>query len=190
MNLHMRKKCIFALAKKKTKNMFNASKIRVINDFPTPGIQFYDITTLLNNSEEYHKVIDDMLAVAREAKPDVIVALESRGFFFGPVLAYELGLPFVPVRKVGKLPHKTYKETYNLEYGTATVEMHVDAMQENRRVLIVDDVLATGGSMNAAVKLVEHFHPADITLLFLMELNALKGRKKLGKYQVHSLMQI
>ena len=190
MNLHMRKKCIFALAKKRRKNMFDASTIRVINDFPTPGIKFYDITTLLNDGEEYHKVLDDMIAVAREAKPDVIVALESRGFFFGPVLAYELNLPFVPVRKAGKLPFKSFKETYDLEYGTSTVEMHIDAIKENQRVLIIDDVLATGGSMNAAIKLVEHAHPSNITLLFLMELSALKGRQKLGEHQVHSLMQV
>ncbi len=170
--------------------MFDVTKIRVIDDFPTPGIKFFDITTLLNDGEEYRKVLDDMLQVAREVKPDVVVALESRGFFFGPVLAYELGIPFVPVRKAGKLPFKTYKETYNLEYGTATVEIHQDAMPENRRVLIVDDVLATGGSMNAAAKLVEHFHPSSVSLLFLMELQALKGRRKLSKYDIHSLMQV
>lgn len=170
--------------------MFDVTKIRVIDDFPTPGIKFSDITTLLNDGEEYRKVLDDMLQVAREVKPDVVVALESRGFFFGPVLAYELGIPFVPVRKAGKLPSKTYKETYNLEYGTATVEIHQDAMPENRRVLIVDDVLATGGSMNAAAKLVEHFHPSSVSLLFLMELQALKGRRKLSKYDIHSLMQV
>ena len=163
-------------------------KIRVVPDFPTPGIQFYDITTLLSDAQAYRETIDAMLLIAKQYQPDVVVALESRGFFFGTVLAYELGIPFVPVRKKGKLPFKTYQETYLLEYGSATMEIHTDAMPEGKHVLIVDDVLATGGSMSAAVNLVNHFHPKDIHLLFLMELEALKGRKKLSKYSVDSLL--
>ena len=162
-------------------------KIRVVPDFPTPGIQFFDITTLLNDAAAFRETIDQMMQIAQKYNPDVVVALESRGFFFGTCLAWQLGVPFVPVRKKGKLPYKTYQETYSLEYGTATMEIHTDAMQEGKRVLIVDDVLATGGSTSAAVSLVNHFHPKDIHLLFLMELEALKGRKKLSKYSVDSL---
>ena len=165
-------------------------KIRVVPDFPTPGIQFYDITTLLNDPQAYRETIDTMVQIARKFNPDVVVALESRGFFFGTNLALQLGVPFVPVRKKGKLPFKTYQETYLLEYGSATMEIHTDAMAGNQNVLIIDDVLATGGSMTAAVNLVNHFHPKEIHLLFLMELEALKGRKKLSKYPIDSLLTV
>ena len=165
-------------------------KIRVVPDFPTPGIQFYDITTLLNDPQAYRETIDTMVQIAKKFEPDVVVALESRGFFFGTNLAFQLGVPFVPVRKKGKLPFKTYQETYLLEYGSATMEIHTDAMAENQNVLIIDDVLATGGSMTAAVNLVNHFHPKDIHLLFLMELEALKGRKRLSKYSIDSLLTV
>lgn len=170
--------------------MIIKDKIRVVPDFPTPGIQFYDITTLLNDAQAYRETIDAMLLVAKKYQPEVVVALESRGFFFGTALAYQLGVPFVPVRKKGKLPFKTYQETYLLEYGSATMEIHTDAMPEGKRVLIVDDVLATGGSMSAAVNLVNHFHPESIHLLFLMELEALKGRKKLAKYSIDSILTV
>lgn len=163
-------------------------KIRVVPDFPTPGIQFFDITTLLNDAAAFRETIDQMMLIAKKYNPEVVVALESRGFFFGTNLAFQLGIPFVPVRKKGKLPYKTYQETYSLEYGSATMEIHTDAMPEGKRVLIVDDVLATGGSMSAAVNLVSHFHPKDIHLLFLMEIDALKGREKLSKYTVDSLL--
>ena len=165
-------------------------KIRVVPDFPTPGIQFYDITTLLNDPQAYRETINTMVQIAKKFEPDVVVALESRGFFFGTNLAFQLGVPFVPVRKKGKLPFKTYQETYLLEYGSATMEIHTDAMAENQKVLIIDDVLATGGSMTAAVNLVNHFHPKDIHLLFLMELEALKGRKRLSKYSIDSLLTV
>jgi adenine phosphoribosyltransferase len=172
------------------KVMIIKEKIRVVPDFPTPGIQFYDITTLLNDPQAYRETIDTMVQIARKFNPDVVVALESRGFFFGTNLALQLGVPFVPVRKKGKLPFKTYQETYLLEYGSATMEIHTDAMAENQNVLIIDDVLATGGSMTAAVNLVNHFHPKEIHLLFLMELEALKGRKKLSKYSIDSLLTV
>ena len=170
--------------------MIIKEKIRVVPDFPTPGIQFFDITTLLNDAAAFRETIDQMMQIAKKYNPEVVVALESRGFFFGTCLAWQLGVPFVPVRKKGKLPYKTYQETYSLEYGTATMEIHTDAMPEGKRVLIVDDVLATGGSTSAAVNLVNHFHPKDIHLLFLMELEALKGRKKLSKYSVDSLLKV
>ena len=172
------------------KVMIIKEKIRVVPDFPTPGIQFYDITTLLNDPQAYRETIDTMVQIAKKFEPDVVVALESRGFFFGTNLAFQLGVPFVPVRKKGKLPFKTYQETYLLEYGSATMEIHTDAMAENQNVLIIDDVLATGGSMTAAVNLVNHFHPKEIHLLFLMELEALKGRKKLSKYSIDSLLTV
>ena len=162
----------------------------MVPDFPTPGIQFYDITTLLNDAQAYRETIDSMVLIAKKFNPDVVVALESRGFFFGTCLALELGVPFVPVRKKGKLPFKTYQESYLLEYGSATMEIHTDAMPENKKVLIIDDVLATGGSMSAAVNLVNHFNPKEIHLLFLMELEALKGRKKLSKYPIDSLLKV
>ena len=179
--------CNFILDRKK---MNIKEKIRVVPDFPTPGIQFYDITTLLNDAQAYRETIDSMVLIAKKFNPDVVVALESRGFFFGTNLALQLGVPFVPIRKKGKLPFKTYQETYLLEYGSATMEIHTDAMAENQNVLIIDDVLATGGSMAAAVNLVNHFHPKDIHLLFLMELEALKGRKKLSKYSIDSLLTV
>lgn len=170
--------------------MFDISKIRIVYDFPTPGIKFLDITTLLNDGEEFRKVIDTMLAIVKEIKPEVIVALEARGYFFGPVLAYELGIPFVPIRKKGKLPSTTYAESYDLEYGTATMEIHTDAMKEGQHVLLLDDVLATGGTITAAANLVERFNPASIDMLFLMEIVALKGRDKINKYNIHSLVQL
>ena len=177
--------CTFFLDRKV---MIIKEKIRVVPDFPTPGIQFYDITTLLNDAAAFRETIDQMMQIAKKYNPDVVVALESRGFFFGTCLALQLGVPFVPVRKKGKLPFKTYQESYLLEYGSATMEIHTDAMEEGKNVLMVDDVLATGGSMSAAVNLVSHFHPKNINLLFLMELEALKGRKKLSKYSVDSLL--
>lgn len=165
-------------------------KIRVVNDFPTPGIRFYDITPLLNDAQAYRETIDTMVGKAREFGPDVVVALGSRGFFFGTNIALLLGLPFVPVRKKNKLPYKTYQVNYQLEYGTATMEIHTDAMAENQKVLIVDDVLATGGSMSAAIDLVNHFHPKGIHLLFLMEIEALGGREKLSGYPIDCLLTV
>lgn len=170
--------------------MFDFSKIRIIKDFPTPGIQFYDITTLMKDEVEYRNALNDMLEVAKEVHPDVIAALETRGFFFGPTLAYLLGIPFIPIRKKGKLPAATYSESYNLEYGTDSIEVHQDAIPDNKRILLLDDVLATGGTMNAAVRLVEHFHPASIDILFLLELAALNGRDKIQGCTVHSLIKI
>ncbi len=184
------KKNVLLRSLKTVEIMFDLSSIRTIDDFPTPGIKFYDITTLLNNGEEYRKVIEEMLAVAKEVNPDVIVALEARGFFFASALAYQLGLPFVPIRKKGKLPAAVYAQSYGLEYGTDVIEIHKDAFGENQRVLLLDDVLATGGTMEAAVKLIDNFHPASVDALFLMELKALNGREKLANCQIHSLVQL
>lgn len=170
--------------------MFDINKVRTIDDFPTPGIKFYDITTLLNDANEFAIAINDMVAVAQQFKPTVLVALESRGFFFGPVIAHKLSIPFVPIRKKGKLPAATISESYGLEYGIDTIEIHQDAMTEGQRVMIVDDVLATGGTMCAAVKLVEHFKPAAVSTLFLMELTALNGRQKIQNAEINALIQL
>lgn len=170
--------------------MFDFSKIRTIDDFPTPGIKFYDITTLLKDAAEFQRAMDDLMAVAKEVRPDVVVALETRGFFFGPTLALQLGVPFVPIRKKGKLPAATYSAEYALEYGNDKIEIHQDAIGENQRILLFDDVLATGGTMRAAVQLVNNFKPAAIDTLFLLELSALKGRDKLQDVNVHCLVKL
>ena len=170
--------------------MFDFSKVRIVEDFPTPGIHFYDITTLLKDADEFRNVINDMLEVAKKINPDVIVALETRGFFFGPTLAYLMNIPFVPIRKKGKLPAAKYSESYDLEYGTDVIEIHQDAIKENQRILLLDDVLATGGTMSAATKLMRHFNPSAVDALFLIELKALNGREKLKDCTINSLVQI
>ena len=171
-------------------NMFDFSKIRTIDDFPTPGIKFYDITTLLNDEKEFRNAINDLLEIAKQLNPNVIVALETRGFFFGPTLSYMMGIPFVPIRKKGKLPAATYSSSYALEYGTDSIEIHQDAIKEHQRVLLLDDVLATGGTMSAAIELVRNFNPEKIDTLFLVELSFLKGRDKLKNCSINSLIQI
>lgn len=170
--------------------MFDVSSIRIIPDFPKAGINFYDITTLLNNPKEFHNAIQDMLCIAKEARPEVIVAFEARGFFFGSTLAYLLDVPFVPIRKKGKLPGTVFSESYDLEYGQDAIEIHQGSIQPNQRILLIDDILATGGTMNAGIRLVEHFNPTSIDTLFLLELKELKGREKLLGYNVHSLVQL
>lgn len=170
--------------------MFDVSSIRIIPDFPKAGVNFYDITTLLNNQKEFRNAIQDMLGVAQDINPDVIVAFETRGFFFGPTLAYMMDVPFVPIRKKGKLPGAVYSEGYELEYGQDVIEIHQGSIRQNQRILLVDDILATGGTMEAGVKLVRYFNPASIDSLFLLELKELKGRERLSGYNVHSLVQL
>ena len=167
--------------------MLDTSKIRVIPDFPKKGIQFLDITTIMNNADYFQEVFNMLLEMAKEVKPDVIVGLEARGYFFAPALALALHVPFVPIRKAGKLPYTTYKETYQLEYGEASIEMHTDAMRENQRVLIFDDILATGGTAAAAINLVRKFNPSFVAVHFLMEIQALDGRAKIQADDVRSL---
>lgn len=129
--------------------------IRVINDWPEPGVSFRDITTLLQNPEAFHQVITLLVARYRDLQVDVVAGLDARGFIFGPVIAYELGVGFVPIRKKGKLPFTTYNESYALEYGDVTsVEIHTDAIKSGDNVLIIDDLIATGGTMLAACKLI------------------------------------
>lgn len=167
--------------------MLDTSKIRVIPDFPKKGIQFLDITTIMNNADYFQEVFNMLLDMAKEVKPDVIVGLEARGYFFAPALALALHVPFVPIRKAGKLPYTTYKATYQLEYGEASIEVHTDAMKENQRVLIFDDILATGGTAAAAIELVKKFNPTFVATHFLMEIQALKGRDKIVADDIRSL---
>ncbi|MDL2308485.1 adenine phosphoribosyltransferase [Bacteroidales bacterium OttesenSCG-928-B11] len=159
--------------------MVDSSKIRVVPDFPTEGIKFYDITTILNDPTEFQNVFQALLTEAKKMNPEVIIALEARGYFFAPAIALALNIPFVPVRKKGKLPFHTFQETYDLEYGQASIEIHNDAIRPHSRILLFDDVLATGGTAQAAIKLLNHFEPKDISALFYIELPALHGREKL-----------
>ncbi len=162
--------------------------IRTIPDFPKRGILFRDITPLLADKELFRFCIDRFKSISDE-KIDYVVSIESRGFVFGSALAYALGVGFVLIRKEGKLPHRTVSAGYSLEYGEAKIEMHEDAIHQGSRVLIIDDVLATGGTMRAAVDLVERLSGSVNGLYFLIELEALAGRQKLAGYNVHSLIR-
>lgn len=163
-------------------------KIRNVPDFPKPGIGFKDITTLIKDGDAFSQAIDALASCFDARDVDVIVGIESRGFIFAAALAYKWGKGLVPARKPGKLPAETIKEEYALEYGTDSIEMHVDAIQPNQRVLIIDDLLATGGTVAATARLVERLKGRIIGIGFLIELTFLKGRKKLNQYQVRSLM--
>lgn len=165
------------------------SLIREVPDFPKPGINFYDITTLLKNPEGFREVVDRLVERHRQTPVDLVVGIEARGFIFAPVVAYALGAGFVPVRKPKKLPAETARIEYALEYGTDALEMHKDAIFPGARVLIVDDVLATGGTAAAVAQLVENLGGVVTGLSFVIELNFLKGREKLAGREVHSLLQ-
>lgn len=164
-------------------------KIRVIEDFPSKGISFKDITTLLKDAQALNECIKQMAEKFSDLEVDLIVGPESRGFIFATPLAYLLGTGFVPVRKPGKLPAETVKYEYELEYGTDSLEIHKDAVTPNQKVLIIDDLLATGGTMYAAAKLVEELGGEVVGLGFLIELEDLKGREKLKGYRVESLIK-
>ncbi|HSV95432.1 MAG TPA: adenine phosphoribosyltransferase [Spirochaetota bacterium] len=155
------------------------SKIRTIPDFPKKGIMFRDITTLLKDAEGLREVIDSFVERYREMPIDVVVGLEARGFILGGAVAYRLGKGFVPVRKKGKLPYKTERHEYELEYGTDIIEMHVDAIKPGDRVLIVDDLLATGGTAMAATKLIEKLGGAVVEMAFIVDLPDVGGRAKI-----------
>jgi adenine phosphoribosyltransferase len=163
--------------------------IRAIPDFPKPGILFRDITTLLKNSKAVKEAVDGLAKKYKNKKIDAVVAVEARGFIFGGALAHKLGAGFVPVRKKGKLPWKTNSATYELEYGTDTLEMHQDAIGAGDRVLIVDDLLATGGTVKAVIDLVGQLKGKIAGIAFLIELEGLKGREKLKGYPVYSLIK-
>jgi adenine phosphoribosyltransferase len=164
------------------------AKIRDIKDFPTEGILFKDITTLLKDGPAWASVIDMLAARYHTARVDVVVGVESRGFIFGGALAHQLKAGFVPVRKRGKLPARTIEEEYELEYGRDVLAVHEDAVQAGQRVLIVDDLLATGGTMAATVRLVERLGGTIVGAAFLIELAFLGGRKKLAGVEVHSVI--
>ena len=164
------------------------SVIRDIPDFPKKGIVFKDITTLLKDAQAFRQAVEDLCAPYRDNKIDTIVGVESRGFIFGGAMAVALGVGFVPARKPGKLPAETLKEEYALEYGTDAVEIHRDAIREGMRVLVVDDLLATGGTAAATIRLVENLGGRIIGVAFLIELNFLKGRDKLGNKPIHVLI--
>jgi adenine phosphoribosyltransferase len=170
--------------------MFDITKIRTVDDFPKKGIKFFDITTILNDADSFQELFQAMLETAYRLKPDVIAALEARGYIFASAIALALNIPFVPLRKKGKLPYKTFSEYYNLEYGQETIEVHQDAMKSHQRILICDDILATGGTAAAAAKLMQHFNPKNINFLFLMELSFLCGRDKIAEYGLESLILI
>lgn len=164
-------------------------QIRVIEDFPKPGISFKDITTLLKDGEAYRAAVDALVEKVRPWKPEIILGPEARGFLLGAPVAYALGVGFVPVRKPGKLPGAAVRETYELEYGTDTLEVHADALHAGQRVVIVDDLLATGGTMLATARLVEKTGAQVVGMSFLIELAELRGREKLGSYPIFSLVQ-
>ncbi|HEX3218873.1 MAG TPA: adenine phosphoribosyltransferase [Candidatus Limnocylindria bacterium] len=164
------------------------AKIREVPDFPKPGILFYDITTLLKEPQAFADVIDRMADPVKDAHIDLVVGMESRGFIFAAPLAYELGAGFVPVRKLGKLPAETIEVEYDLEYGTATLEVHRDAISQGQRVLIVDDLLATGGTVLGTIELVKRLGGEIAGLSFMVELTALHGRDQLSEYAIHTLL--
>jgi len=163
--------------------------IRNIPDFPRPGILFRDITTLLKDKKAFKVAVDTLASKYKNKKIDIVVAVEARGFILGGVVAYKLGAGFVPVRKKGKLPGKTNSVTYDLEYGTDTLEMHHDAIKPNDKVLIIDDLLATGGTAKAVIDLVKQLQGKVIGIAFLIELTDLKGKEKLKGYPLYSLIK-
>jgi adenine phosphoribosyltransferase len=166
-----------------------AATIRSVPNFPIEGITFYDITTMLKNPVALKESIDRLTSHYQNAGVDMVVGIESRGFIFGIPLAYNLGAGFVPVRKPSKLPAATIVESYALEYGTNSLEIHVDAIEKGQKVLIADDLLATGGTAKATCNLVEKLGGQVVGLAFAIELNFLKGREKLQGFDVFSLLQ-
>jgi adenine phosphoribosyltransferase len=162
--------------------------IREVPDFPKPGILFYDITTLLKDPKGLSLVADKLADAARGRNVDLVAGMESRGFLFGPLLALRLGTGFALMRKPGKLPAATTSVSYDLEYGTDSLEIHSDAVRPGQRVLIVDDLLATGGTAAAAVKLVEELGGEVAALSFVIELDFLRGRDRIAGYEVSSLL--
>ena len=163
--------------------------IRNIQDYPKEGILFRDITTLLQNKDAFKYAIDKMAEQVSNEKIDYIVGAESRGFLIGSALAYKMNSGFIPVRKKGKLPYKTISEEYALEYGTDTLYMHEDALKKGDRVLIVDDLIATGGTALAMIKMVEKLNAEVVASSFLIELKELNGRKEIEKYPINVLIE-
>lgn len=165
------------------------NKLRHVIDFPKEGIDFIDITTVLQDAEAFKSCMDSFKEMAEQMGDfDIIVGSESRGFIFGAPLAYQMGKGFVPVRKKGKLPYNTISVEYDLEYGTSTLEMHKDAVKPGQRVLIVDDLLATGGTTEANIKLIEQLGGEVAGIIFFIELGFLNGRDRLKGYSVNSIV--
>lgn len=163
--------------------------ITTVPDWPKPGIQFKDITTLMDNGEAYKYATDQIVLYAREKQIDLVVGPEARGFIIGCPVAYSLGVGFAPVRKEGKLPRETVKAEYGLEYGKDVLTIHKDAIRPGQRVLITDDLLATGGTIDATIRLVEQLGGTVAGIAFLIELSYLEGRNKLKDYDLLTLMQ-
>jgi adenine phosphoribosyltransferase len=164
-------------------------RVRDVPDFPTEGIVFKDLMPLIADPEYFAETIRRLAEWARPRNPDLILGAEARGFIFGAALAYELGAGFIAARKPGKLPRETVEATYALEYGTDSLQVHRDSMPEGARVIVLDDVLATGGTARAKVELVESLGAVVVGVLFVIELSFLEGRKRLDGYDVHSLIQ-
>lgn len=162
--------------------------VRSIPDFPEPGIIFRDVTSVLQDADGLHMAIDKMQELLADTEFDVLAGAESRGFIFGMPIAYNLHKPFVPIRKKGKLPRETVSVSYDLEYGSAEIEMHKDSIKPGQKVVIVDDLIATGGTIEAAIKLVEQLGGEVVKVVFLMELAGLKGRERLNGYDVASVI--
>ena len=162
--------------------------VRTIPEFPEPGIMFRDVTSVLQDPEGLKLAIDSMIRLLDGVDFDVIAGAESRGFIFGAPIAYALGKAFVPIRKKGKLPCETISEKYDLEYGTAEIEMHKDAIKPGQKVVVVDDLIATGGTIEASIKMIEKLGGEVVKVLFLMELAGLKGRDRLAGYDVASVI--
>ena len=166
-----------------------AEHVRDVPDFPKPGILFKDITTLLKNRHAFARSIDVLAERYRAMNIDKVVAVESRGFIFGGALAYAINAGFVPIRKAGKLPHKTRSETYELEYGTDTIEIHEDGIEKGDRVVVFDDVIATGGTLAAACRLVESLGGQIVEVAVVSQLTFIPGREKLGKVSFFTLIK-
>ncbi len=163
--------------------------VTIVEDWPKPGIRFKDITTIMDNGEAYKYATDQIVEYAKEVDADIIVGPEARGFIIGCPVAYALGVGFAPVRKEGKLPREVIRAEYGLEYGKDVLTMHKDAVKPGQRVLIVDDLLATGGTIEATIKLVEELGGVVVGCAFLIELTYLNGRDKLKDYNIRTLMQ-
>ena len=162
--------------------------VRTIPDFPEPGIMFRDITTILSDADGLKLAIDEMQKTLDGVDFDVIAGAESRGFIFRAAIAYNMHKPFILIRKKGKLPCETVEQSYDLEYGQATIEIHKDAVEPGQKVVIIDDLIATGGTIEAAAKLIEKLGGEVVKMVFLMELKGLNGREKLAKYDVASVI--
>jgi adenine phosphoribosyltransferase len=165
------------------------NNIRIVKDFPKKGIDFYDISSLLANPELFNKAVNQMSHIVKQMKPTAIAAIDSRGFIFASIIAYKLKIKLIMIRKKGKLPGKIYKETYKLEYGTNDLEIQKDFLSSSDNVIVVDDILATGGTFNAAFKLISKNNAKILGSISLLELVFLDGRKNL-KYEHHSLLSV